>query len=269
MSTVSTTELQSLSDLAVQIALAAGELLVNRPAVIHTSSKSSDTDVVTQMDHASEALITNMIRQARPQDAILGEEGAQESGTSGLTWVIDPIDGTVNYLYDLPAWSVSIGVVQGNENLVGVVYAPLIRGGELYRATKGGGAFCNDLPIRASQASELGSALVATGFAYDARRRTRQAAVVAKVIHAVRDIRRIGVASLDLCHVAAGRVDGYFEASLKPWDLAAGELIATEAGAFVTGLRSARADETLVVAAGSGIHLALREMLLKYDADRV
>jgi myo-inositol-1(or 4)-monophosphatase len=263
------TDLAALNDLACQIARAAGDLLLKRPDVMDTSAKSSATDVVTQMDHASERLIVEMIQAARPEDGILGEEGASHPGRSGLTWVIDPIDGTVNYLYDLPAWAISIGIMRGDESVVGVVYAPLLRGGELYRAVKGSGAFCNDVRLQATKVEDLSSSLIATGFGYDAKQRTRQAAVLAKVLGSVRDIRRMGAASLDLCHVAAGRVDGYFEAGLKPWDLAAGGLIASEAGAFVTGLRTARADEKMVVAAGRGIHLPLRELLLKHDADRV
>lgn len=262
-------DLAVLSALATRIALAAGDLLAARPAELTTSMKSSPTDVVTQMDKASERLITEMIRAERPDDGILGEEGADHAGSSGLTWVVDPLDGTVNYLYDLPAWAVSIGLMRGQENLVGVVYAPMLRGGELYRATKGGGAYCNDQRLKASRADDLASALLATGFTYDARQRVRQAAVLAKVMASIRDVRRIGAAAIDLCHVAAGRVDGYFEAGLKPWDLAAGELIAREAGAYVTGLRTERADGSLVVAAGPRLHLALRELLLRFDADRV
>lgn len=261
--------LEAISDLAHRIAKAAGELLVNRPAVVDTSVKSSPTDVVTQMDHASEELITSMIRAERPDDGILGEEGADQVSTSGLTWVVDPIDGTVNYLYDLPAWAVSIGVMRGNQHLVGVVHAPLLRGGETYHAIRGQGAYCNQTRIFASTISDLGSALLATGFTYDARQRVRQAAVLSKVIGRVRDIRRFGVASIDLCHVAAGRVDGYFEAGLKPWDMAAGALIAREAGAYVTSLRTETPDGSLVVAAGPQIHLPLRELLLSHDADRV
>jgi myo-inositol-1(or 4)-monophosphatase len=261
-------DLAALSALATRIAIAAGDLLADRPAELTTSTKSSPTDVVTQMDQASERLITEMIRSERPHDGILGEEGADHAGTSGLTWVVDPLDGTVNYLYDLPAWAVSIGIVRGEQVLVGVVYAPVLRGGELYRATKGGGAFCNDRRITASKAEALSDALLATGFTYDARQRVRQAAILAKIIGKVRDVRRMGAAALDLCHVASGRVDGYFEAGLKPWDLAAGDLIASEAGAYVTGLRTARADGSLVVAAGSRLHIPLRELLLEFDADR-
>lgn len=262
-------DLAALSALAHRIAIAAGELLVNRPDVLSTSLKSSPTDVVTHMDHASEELITSMIRAERPQDGILGEEGADQVGDSGLTWVIDPIDGTINYLYDLPAWSISIGVMRGDQPIVGVVHAPLLRGGETYHAVRGGGAYCNDRRLKVSPASDLSSALLATGFTYDARQRVRQMAVMSKVIGKVRDIRRFGVASIDLCHVAAGRVDGYFEAGLKPWDLAAGSLIAREAGALVTGLRSERPDGTMVVAAPPQLHLPLRELLLTHDADRV
>lgn len=258
---------QELLALAERTAKAAGELLQQRPDVLHTDTKSSKTDIVTQMDRASEELITTMIRADRPNDGFIGEEGANIASKSGITWVIDPLDGTINYLYDLPGWAVSIAAVEGNKTLVGVVYVPRV--GEIFTAVKGQGAYCNGQRIRASKAQQLDQALIATGFAYGSDRRARQGAIVGKMISKVRDIRRMGAAAVDLCHVAAGRVDGYFEASLQPWDLAAGELIAREAGAVVTGLRTERATQELVVAAPPAIHLPLRELLLSFDADRV
>lgn len=258
---------EDLLDLAERAARAAGELLLQRPDVLQLDTKSSKTDIVTQMDRASEELIASMIRAERPDDGFIGEEGANTASKSGITWVIDPLDGTINYLYDLPGWAVSIAAVKGDQNLVGVVYVPRV--GELFTAIKGQGAFCNGVRLRASKAQELDQALIATGFAYGADRRARQGAIVGKMMSKIRDIRRFGAAAVDLCHVAAGRVDGYFEAALQPWDLAAGELIAREAGAVVTGLRTERANHELVVAAPPAIHVPLRQLLLSLDADRV
>jgi myo-inositol-1(or 4)-monophosphatase len=249
-----------LTALAVKAAKSAGELLLHRPEALDITTKSSATDVVTHMDHESEALITSLIAGERPGDGLLGEEGANVASSTGVTWVIDPIDGTVNYLYDLPGWSISIAAAdEQGRGLVGVVYVPKL--GEMYRAERGGGAFCNDQPISVSGESALDRALIATGFGYDAVRRGRQGQVVAGLLPQIRDIRRLGTASVDLCHVARGRVDGYFEVGLKAWDLAAGELIAREAGALVTGFEGERAGEGGVLAAPPEIHGQLREAL--------
>lgn len=257
----------SLRDLASAIARDAGAyaLAQRRRGVDVADLKSSPTDVVTVADRATEERIRAHILEARPDDGVLGEEGDGIAGTSGLTWVVDPIDGTVNYLYDLPAWAVSVAVVEGLPDpatwsaVAGAVYAPVLD--ELYAAARGEGALLNGEPIRCSSATDLGQALVATGFAYAAATRREQAAVVADLIGEVRDIRRMGAASLDLTSVACGRLDAYFERGLNPWDHAAGALIAREAGARVGGRGAARESVDLTIAAAPGIADPLRALV--------
>jgi myo-inositol-1(or 4)-monophosphatase len=216
--------------IARRLAVAAGDsaLAGRRGAILDPTTKSSATDLVTAFDRGAEATIVEGLGTARPDDAIVGEEGTKQTGTSGIEWYVDPIDGTTNFVYDLPLWSTSIAAGDADGMLAGAVYAPAL--GELFTATRGGGAALNGQPIRASDRADLGLALVATGFAYLAERRRAQAKVVADVIGSVRDIRRLGSAALDLCYVAAGRFDAYFETGLNSWDSAAGELIAVEAG---------------------------------------
>ena len=244
-----------LLELAQQIAQSAGEMLSDRPEGFDINQKSSARDFATHMDHASEALIVREILKARPSDGIIGEEDTDRIGSSGITWVIDPIDGTVNYFYNLPGWNVSIAAQDEHGVLMGLVYAPTI--GALWHATRGGGAFKNGRPITVNDPVELGAALLATGFSYDTERRKVQAAKIADLIPRVRDIRRFGAAAVDLCNVASGAVDGYFESDLKAWDLAAGGLIAREAGALVTGRNGGLAGEEMVIAAGPGLHAQL------------
>ncbi|MCU1372182.1 MAG: inositol monophosphatase [Ilumatobacteraceae bacterium] len=203
------------------------------PAV---SSKSTPTDLVTELDTWAEAHITERILAARPDDAIQGEEGADVAGTSGVTWSVDPIDGTVNFVHGIPGFCVSIAARVDGRTVAAVVASPLH--GEVFTATLGGGAFCNGTPIRCAAPASAARSVVATGFGYDPRRRTRQAEVVARVIGQIADIRRFGAAAVDLCWVACGRVDGYWEVGLNAWDHAAGALIAREAGATVTGLEA-------------------------------
>jgi myo-inositol-1(or 4)-monophosphatase len=200
-----------LLDLAVEVAQAAGTLLLNkRPAEIAvTATKSSPTDIVTEMDRASEALITTALQAARPDDGLLGEEGTVDPGRSGVRWLIDPIDGTVNYLYGIPAWSVSIAAEVNGEIVAGVVHVPPL--GETFTATRDGGARLDGTPISANQPVPLGQALVATGFGYASARRAKQAGVVAGLLPVVRDIRRAGSCAIDLSWVACGRVDAYYE----------------------------------------------------------
>lgn len=254
---------RDLRDLAGSIAREAGAyaLAERRRGVRVADLKSTPTDVVTAADRASERLIRERIAAARPQDAVLGEEGETTSGTSGLTWVVDPIDGTVNYLYDLPAWAVSVAVVEGDPDpatwstLAGAVSVPVA--GELYAAARGEGATRDGEPIRCSAATDLAQALVATGFAYAAETRREQGALVADLIGDVRDIRRMGAASIDLVAVACGRVDAYFERGLHPWDHAAGALVAREAGARVGGAAGGREGAGLTIAAAPGVYAAL------------
>ncbi len=215
---------------ARDLARSAGDMaLAGRKAGLqNVQTKSTATDMVTEFDRASEKLIVEGLRERRPLDAIVGEEGASVAGTSGITWYIDPIDGTTNFLYDLPAWAVSIGAKDSNGPIAGVVYIPAL--GEMFSATRGGGAFLNDSPIRSNNITDVAQALVCTGFSYAAEQRTLQAQRVSKFIHQIRDIRRAGAAAIDLCFVACGRIDAYFEENLHQWDIAAGILIAHEAG---------------------------------------
>ncbi|WP_207454493.1 inositol monophosphatase family protein [Herbiconiux sp. SYSU D00978] len=248
------TQPAELLELATAIAVEAGELVRRRRAegVEVAESKSSITDVVTFADRESEDLIRARIAEARPDDGFLGEEGGAAGGTSGITWVVDPIDGTVNYLYDIPFYAVSIAVVQGEPDpatwtaLAGVVVNPSI--GEVYTAARGEGAYLGERRLHVPPAPPLGQALVATGFSYEAEKRGDQAHRFANLMTRVRDLRRLGAASLDLCAVASGRLDAYFERGLKPWDHGAGVLIAQEAGASVTGLEGRRAGDQFTLA---------------------
>lgn len=247
-------ELLELLKLAETIARSAGALLIERPDQLSIDTKSSDIDIVTQMDRASEKLIVDAILAARPDDGIIGEEGSDRPSISGYTWVIDPIDGTVNYFYNLPGWSVSIAIKDKAGNAVGVVYAPTTN--ELYSGVRGGGAFLNGEPISCNNPIELNRALIATGFHYVESLRSQQIEQFNNLIMKIRDYRRNGSAAIDICHVAAGKVDGYYEMGLKEWDRAAAELIANEAGAKVS------VHGELTIAAGGHLHRLLSENLL-------
>jgi myo-inositol-1(or 4)-monophosphatase len=264
---MTTQDRAQLLALATDLARRAGALALGmREGVEELDPKSSPTDVVTAADKAVERLLVDALRTARPDDGLLGEEGASDSGTTGLRWVIDPIDGTVNYLYGIPQWAVSIGVEDANGTLVGVVFDP--SKDELWQAVRGEGSTLNGRPLRCSTASSLAQSLVATGFGYDERRRAVQAVVLIDVLPNVRDIRRAGAGSLDLCSVAAGRVDAYYEQGLSPWDLSAGTLIATEAGARVEGLKGRPPSHDLVIAAAPAVFDDLHDLLVAADADR-
>ncbi len=236
-------------------------------AVASADTKSSPTDPVTEADRRAEEIIVSGILAARPNDGIVGEEGASRASTSGVTWHIDPIDGTTNYVYGIPAYGVSIAAQTDAGIIAGAVFNPVAD--ELFAATLGGGATLNGRPIFASKTEVLSSALVATGFGYVSDRRRRQAAVVAALLPEIRDIRRLGSAALDLCGVACGRVDAYFEAGLNSWDFAAGWLIATEAGATCHNLRGEAPSEHFLVAAAPGVDSELDRMLKELDADGV
>jgi myo-inositol-1(or 4)-monophosphatase len=222
-------------------------------------TKSSPTDMVTELDHLSETMIVAGLTSSRPSDAIVGEEGTARPGTSGVEWLVDPVDGTTNLLYDLPAWSVSIAARAAGETVAAVVYAPGLD--QVYRAVAGHGATCNGEAIHCSSTPALADALLGTGFSYAAARRAEQGALVARLLPVVRDIRRIGSAALDLCFVAAGRLDAYFERGLSPWDLAAGELVAREAGAVTTDLAGGPPTAGDVVAAPPELHSSLLALL--------
>jgi myo-inositol-1(or 4)-monophosphatase len=267
-----------LLTLAEAAARAAGDLIRDeRPADLGvTLTKSSPTDVVTVMDQRSERLLRDLLLSERAGDGLLGEEGGDVAGTTGVTWVVDPIDGTVNYLYGIPAYAVSVAAVTGDprdpaghEVLAGCVHNPV--SGETFTAALGGGSFLNGLRLQVNDVQDLGQCLLATGFGYAAERRRKQAQVMATVLPLVRDIRRMGSGALDLCQVACGRVDAYLERGLMPWDLAAGGLVAREAGALVTGLQNAPAGADLVLAAGPRMHADLQALLapLRPDTDAV
>jgi len=256
-----------LLDLAVGIALRAGDLLVSgRPRTLDVDTKSTPTDVVTEMDHAAERLIVDALHVARPHDGVLGEEGAEAAGSSGVRWVIDPIDGTVNYLYDLPGWAVSIAAQREGESVVGVVHVP--SHGETFTAVRGSGAWLGGTAIRCNPAVVLDRALVGTGFSYDAGERAGQADVLRGLLPRVADIRRLGACAVDLCDVACGRLDAHYERGVKPWDHAAGGLIAAEAGAVVGGLRGAPVSTKMLLAAPPGLFEALHDVLAALGADR-
>ncbi|MFT7599560.1 MAG: myo-inositol-1(or 4)-monophosphatase [Acidimicrobiales bacterium] len=232
----------------------------------HMETKSSSADVVTAADRAAERTIIDGILAARPDDSILGEEGGDRAGSTGIRWLIDPIDGTTNYLYDIPAYSVSIAAENNGVLVAGAVYEP--RGNTLYAAAAGAGATRNGQPIRCTGKSELETSLIATGFGYVADRRRGQAEVLLELLPLVRDIRRFGSAALDLCFVASGLVDGYYERGLNPWDLAAGALIASEAGAIVGDLRGGDPSPTFVLASAPNLFPALRDHLIDLAADQ-
>ncbi len=259
-----------LGRLAVEVARCGGDValagrrgtVVGRPT---SGTKSSSTDLVTEYDRAAEAAMVGLLGERRPEDGVVGEEGAALDGSSGAVWFLDPIDGTTNFVYDLPSWSTSVGVAVAGTMVAGAVYLPAT--GELFRATLGGGAWLETPAgpdvrrIHASDRAELALTLVATGFGYRAETRRAQAARLAELIGEIRDVRRSGSAAVDLCRVACGRVDAYYEEHLNAWDMAAGELIAREAGARSSdfGGGSPRPDQLLVAA--PGVHAAMVALL--------
>jgi myo-inositol-1(or 4)-monophosphatase len=280
---VSDETLLELRSVAIGAAREAGDLLADRAGQVEVAAtKSSPTDVVTEMDRRSEELIRSLILAARPSDAILGEEGGLIGNTDNapVLWVIDPLDGTVNYLYGLHDWAVSIaaeaecgeaGGETSRKILAGAVYVPLRD--ELFYAVRGLGAFLQtgdgDLrPLRCRPGVPLDQALIGTGFGYRQERRRVQGEVVAAMLPQVRDIRRVGVASIDLCAVAAGRIDGFYERGLNYWDWAAGALVAAEAGAVVGGLNGDPVSTSMTVAAGPALFGPLTAALAALDPER-
>ena len=221
----------AVADAAIDLVVPRLRDAVGATAGAATDTKSSVTDLVTAYDRWAEEAIVAAILEARPDDGFVGEEGASVTGRSGVTWLIDPIDGTTNFVYGLPGCSVSVAARIEDRPAAGAVH-DLVRD-ERFRATAGGGATRDGGAIRCAESDDLATALVATGFSYDADRRRAQAAVMVEMLPRVRDIRRLGGAAVDLCSVACGRVDAYFERGLGPWDHAAGALIAQEAGAVV------------------------------------
>ncbi len=255
-----------LLTVAVEVVRAAAELArdLREQGVSGVATKSTATDVVTAADKATERYVRDLLRERRPGDTVLGEESGQSTGTGGVRWILDPIDGTVNYLYGLPQYAVSLAAERDGEVVAGAVRN--VASGEEWTATRGGGAHRAGRKLRGSAVTELGQTLVATGFGYAAARRAHQARVVAQLLPVVRDIRRLGSAALDLCFAAEGRVDAYFEKGLNLWDHAAGGLVAAEAGLLVTGLAGAPPGPDLLLAAPPGIHRALHDALVAFDA---
>lgn len=258
---MSSTSQQDLLDFAVEAARRAGEVLVDyfrRPAR-GLDTKSSPTDLVSDADKHSEDLIRTLLARRRPDDGFVGEEGANLSGTSGIDWVVDPLDGTVNFLYGRADWCVSIAAEHGDGAVIGVIHDPT--SDETFTAVRGRGAWLNDAPIRVSACDEPSKALIGTGFAYVAEVRRAQAAVVARLLPRVRDIRRAGSAALDLAALACGRLDGFYEVAMERWDRSAGVLLATEAGAIVTDLEGPTGTSPGVVGANPQLHEALVALL--------
>lgn len=263
-----TVPVDDLLRLASDLAVRAGRMVRDGRAahgIADAGSKSSATDVVTEFDRASEEMIVSAILERRPNDGIVGEEGTSTTGTSGIDWLVDPIDGTTNFLYGLPGYAVSIAARSPEGTEVGAVYVPATD--ELFCATRGGGATLQGRPIRCSTTTDLSLALIATGFSYLSERRARQAQRVAELLPQVRDLRRMGAAAPDLCSVAAGRVDAYFEEFLGPWDIAAGALIAAEAGCLLGGLDGGEARPRSLLAASPGVFHQVLEAVRAIDAN--
>lgn len=264
---------RELLTVAEAVAREAGDLVrAGRPRHVSVAAtKSSDVDPVTAMDLAVEDLVRTRLARLRPGDGVLGEEHGLEAGTTGVTWVVDPIDGTVNYVYGLPAYGISIGAVTGDPDPAtwtveaGCVHA--VPDSRTWTAARGHGAFLDGRRLSVNEDRGLDGALVGTGFGYTAERRRRQAAVLAVLLPRVRDIRRMGSAAIDLCTVASGGLDAHFERGLNPWDLAAGSLVAQEAGAVVIGLRGARAGTAMTVSGPPRLAAELAALLAELDAD--
>lgn len=231
----------------------------DRYGALGAVTKASVTDVVTRHDRAAERVIVEGLLAHRPADAIFGEEGADRPGTSGVSWYIDPIDGTTNFLYGLPMWSTSVAARDADGAVAGAVYLPVT--GELFSGARGEGATCNGQPIRASAETSLALSLVATGFGYQPDERDRQAGRFARLARHVRDVRRMGSAAIDLVYTAAGRLDAYYEENLNWWDMAAGELIAREAGCVSGDFHGGAARPAELLVATPGVFAGLRDLL--------
>jgi myo-inositol-1(or 4)-monophosphatase len=255
--------LNELLAVAERLAREAGVAALNgrRSGDLGTSTKSSPSDMVTKYDKLCETLIVGGIASARPDDAIVGEEGANKTGSTGIEWHIDPIDGTTNYIFDLPNWSVSIGVRDSDGPLVGAVYVPVLN--EMFTAVRGGGSFRNGTPITPRDVTSVGDALVATGFSYDPAARSRHGRTVANMVGSIRDLRRLGAASVDICFVACGRLDAYVEGGLNSWDIMAAQLVATEAGCIVSAFDGGPVTPAEVIASSPAIHGGIVELFAR------
>ncbi|MGH3646313.1 MAG: inositol monophosphatase family protein [Micromonosporaceae bacterium] len=254
-----------LLELAVALARSGGELARSsrERANADVATKSTPTDVVTEGDRATERMIVDALRERRPYDEVIGEETGHHAG-AGVRWLLDPIDGTVNYLYGIPQYAVSLAAEVAGRTVAAVVHNPVT--GEEWTALAGEGAYLDGRRLTGSAVTELSQTLVATGFGYNPARRVHQARVLTGLLEEVRDIRRFGAAALDLCYAADGRVDAFYEKGLAPWDLAAGGLIAREAGLLVTGLDGAGAGPAMTLAAPPAVHQELHDALVRFDA---
>lgn len=257
-----------LRSLAASLALQAGDLVESMRDTIDESAetKSSSVDLVTAADKAAEALIVDGILRVRPDDGILGEEGGERPSTSGVRWIIDPIDGTTNFVYNIPAYGISIAAEFNGTTVAGVVFQPATQ--TLFEAELGGGSRRDGTALQVNDRTDLDRALLATGFGYLAERRRDQAEVLLDILPNVRDIRRFGSAALDLCFLAAGQIDAYYERGLNDWDMAAGLLIAAEAGATTGNLRGQAADTGFTLASAPGLFRPLRDLLVAANADQ-
>jgi myo-inositol-1(or 4)-monophosphatase len=262
-----------LKEVATTLALEAGELIVTRRKghIEVASTKSSSVDIVTEVDRESEALLYGRLAELRPGDGFLGEEGQVQESSSGITWVVDPIDGTVNFLYDIPHYAVSIAAVSGPpvpgqwQVEVGAILNPVT--GELFHAARGEGSFLGDRRLQIGRPPEFSQALLGTGFGYSTAVRAEQARLMSALIPEVRDIRRAGAASLDFAYVAAGRLDIFFERTLSPWDHAAGELIVTEAGGAIAGISHAPPGKQGIFAGHPDLVATLKSRISQLGGD--
>ncbi|MYG58564.1 MAG: inositol monophosphatase [Acidimicrobiia bacterium] len=257
-----------LEKLAAEAAEVAASLLrAESGAQLQISAKSSRTDLVTDMDVACEAAIVEFLTSHRPNDGVMGEEGTGRDGTSGVRWIIDPIDGTVNFVYGHVGFGVSVAAEADGQIVAGAVVDPVL--GETFTAHRGGGARLNGRPTHVRPDGDPALALVATGFSYAHDRRPRQAEVLKELLPLIGDIRRVGGAAVDLCSVACGRVDAFFEVGLNPWDYAAGTLICEEAGAIVQDLNGGPPSSAFVFAAAPAVAETLLKLLQDAEADRL
>lgn len=234
---------------------------------LEVTVKTTETDLVTQVDREAEQWLVAELARRRPDDAVLGEEGGQHAGSSGVRWLLDPIDGTVNFVLGIPQFAVSVAAEVEGVVVAGAVCNPA--SGETFHARLGGGAYLGGRRLSGPRDVPVAHAVVGTGFGYDARIRARQIAVVAPLLPQVADIRRLGAASLDLCFVGAGRLDAFFEAGLKLWDHAAAGLVATEAGCLVSGLRGRAPSARMYAAAGARLAADFFALLESVAADAV
>ena len=250
-----------LVNLATTIAHEVGAVALagRKRGLREVSTKSTSTDMVTEYDKLTEASIITALRAARPDDSIVAEEGGGHTGTSGITWFVDPIDGTTNFLYNLPTWTISLGAHDADGELAAVVFCPPLS--ETYTATRGGGAFLNDTRIHCNEINDIAHCLIATGFNSSPDNRLIQAARIPKIIAKIRDIRRLGSASLDLCFVAVGRYDAYYEEHLYPWDLAAGTLIAKESGCIIGSIDGGDIQPSAILASPPGVFTQIQDLI--------